>query len=330
MRHTGGPVVRTRLDPVRAAGEGVQEDAREAPNLRHRLRQGRRRSVTQHSDAMAAVRLRAALRARLGLFDSQVGRWDDLPIECAGHQANEALILRRGCGLRAVTAVSLATWGGARVLSASCPVVSDVAFPPAFAGPLDGRNVGGKDAARDGGPDAGPAARRVLLPCGWQQLEPPGGPHLGAAGHRLPGRRVQAGRAHTRQVCVCCPWRRARLQSVSRCLCCRRYPLEPPLVRFVTPVYHPNIDSGGRICLDILNVKAKSPDQVSPAGLALCPLPLTARLTPYARRRAPGRRRRTCGQVRLLPAAPRSGWQAGVRTDSWSCAYSLVKHRPAA
>ena len=33
------------------------------------------------------------------------------------------------------------------------------------------------------------------------------------------------------------------------------YPFSPPKVRFMTDVFHPNVGSGGRICLDILEDK---------------------------------------------------------------------------
>ena len=39
------------------------------------------------------------------------------------------------------------------------------------------------------------------------------------------------------------------------------YPIKPPSVQFLTPMFHPNIYRDGKICLDIIQSKEWSPSQ---------------------------------------------------------------------
>jgi ubiquitin-conjugating enzyme E2 C len=48
-----------------------------------------------------------------------------------------------------------------------------------------------------------------------------------------------------------------------------QYPLVPPVVVFKTPIYHPNVDFSGRICLDILKEQWSSVYSVETILLSL-------------------------------------------------------------
>ena len=47
------------------------------------------------------------------------------------------------------------------------------------------------------------------------------------------------------------------------------YPMEAPLIRFITRVYHPNVDKVGRICLDILKKNWSPALQISTVMLSI-------------------------------------------------------------
>ena len=84
----------------------------------------------------------------------------------------------------------------------------------------------------------------------------------------------------------------------------QRYPFEPPKVHFVTPIYHPNIDSAGRICLDILNMPPKASVSRDVECARACGNDIGAKAA-RARHRARG--------------SPRSTYQRSSRRSSCSC-----------
>ena len=84
-----------------------------------------------------------------------------------------------------------------------------------------------------------------------------------------------------------------------------QYPMESPKVRFLTKIYHPNIDKLGRICLDILKDKWSPALQIRTVLLSIQAL-LSAPKCAAATRRGgrPPRRRAACPPPALPLRSP--------------------------
>ena len=134
--------------------------------------------------------------------------------------------------------------------------------------------------------------------------------HAGPQGHGVRGRPVSPVGGHPRTVrrgahnsCRCalrchvgaapaprCPVR-AAAHSAAACLCPCSYPFEPPKVKFVTPIYHPNIDPGGQHwgshCASRLGAQARPVAATAPAAAASAAAATLAAPLPWCGCRGP-------------------------------------------